>query len=129
MHREAFEELVGKALDSLPEEFAERMDNVAITIADYPSKSQRSESRLGPNTTLLGLYEGVPLTQRGHDYGMVLPDKVTIFQKPIEQACASDDEVVSMVRSVVLHEIAHHFGMSDERLDEIEAEKEDGSDN
>ncbi len=122
MDRESFEDLVTRALDSLPPEFAERLDNVAIVVEDHPSKSQRSHSRLGPDSTLLGLYEGVPLTERGNNYGMVLPDRITIFQKPIESVCRTDDEIVDEVRKVVLHEIAHHFGISDARLDELEGE-------
>ncbi len=120
MDRETFESLVDKALDSLPPEFAERLDNVAIMVDDYPSRQQRSTSHLEPNSTLLGLYEGIPLTERDHGYGMVLPDRITIFQKPIESICRTDEEVVKEVRKVVLHEIAHHFGISDARLDELE---------
>ena len=122
MNRESFESLVDKALDSLPPEFAERLDNVAIMVGDYPSRQQRSTSHLEPNSTLLGLYEGIPLTERDHGYGMVLPDRITIFQKPIESICRTDDEIVEEVRKVVLHEIAHHFGISDARLDELEGE-------
>ena len=124
MNRESFEALVDKALESLPPELAERLDNVAVFVEDYPSKHQRSTSGIGRDATLLGLYEGVPLTERGNDYGMVVPDKITIFQKPIESMCRTDSEVVEMVRSTVLHEIAHHFGISDERLDELEGETE-----
>ncbi|OGO39737.1 MAG: hypothetical protein A2147_05595 [Chloroflexi bacterium RBG_16_57_8] len=124
MKREAFEELVDRALEGLPEEFAEQLDNVAVVVEDRPTRAQLSGSEVEHGHTLLGLYEGVPLTERGHDYGMVLPDKITIFQKPIEAACRTEDEIVEAVRDVVLHEIAHHFGMSDERLDEIEEERE-----
>ena len=123
MNREAFEQLVDQAVSSLPAEFAERLDNVAIFVEDYPSRRRRSRSRLGPDSTLLGLYEGVPLTARGTDYGMVLPDRITIFQKPIESICRNDAEVVKTVRRVVLHEIAHHFGISDARLEELEGEE------
>ena len=122
MKRETFEELVTKAVESLPEEFAERLDNVAITVQDYPTRQQLSRSNVERGMTLLGLYQGVPITERGHNYGMVLPDKITIFQKPIEASCRTEEEIVAMIRSVVLHEIAHHFGISDERLDELEKE-------
>jgi predicted Zn-dependent protease with MMP-like domain len=121
--RETFEELVAKAVESLPEEFAERLDNVAITVQDNPTRQQLSRSNVEQGMTLLGLYQGVPITERGHNYGMVLPDKITIFQKPIEASCKTDAEIVAMIRSVVLHEIAHHFGISDERLDELEEEE------
>jgi predicted Zn-dependent protease with MMP-like domain len=122
MKRAEFENLVARALDELPEEFAEALDNVAIVIEDQPTRAQLSDHHLGEDHTLLGLYEGVPLTERSHQYGFVLPDKITVFQKPIEDVCDTEDEVVEVVRDVVLHEIAHHFGISDERLDEIERE-------
>ena len=113
---------MAEALDGLPEEFAERLDNLAIVIEDMPTRAQLRRSNVPPGHTLLGLYEGVPGTARGHDYGMVLPDKITIFQRPIESTCKSEDELVEAVRDVVLHEIAHHFGISDERLDELQGE-------
>ena len=123
MNRESFEELVEKALESLPPEFAERLDNVAIMVADRPSRRQLSTSHVDSHSTLLGLYEGVPQTQRGTEYGMVLPDRITIFQESIESICKTDSDVVTTVRRVVLHEIAHHFGISDERLQELENEE------
>jgi predicted Zn-dependent protease with MMP-like domain len=125
MDKARFEELVEKALDGLPEEFAESLDNVAIFVEDYPSKEQRLSSPQDEDSVLLGLYEGIPLTERGHDYGMVLPDRITIFRKPIESVCRTDDEIVETVRSTVLHEIAHHFGISDGRLDELEGRERD----
>jgi predicted Zn-dependent protease with MMP-like domain len=118
--KESFERLVAEAVEGLPEEFAERLDNVAIVVEDRPSKAQRSPSRAGEAPTdILGLYEGVPLTERGNDYGMVLPDRITIFQQPIEACCRNDAETVALIRDVVLHEIAHHFGISDARLEEM----------
>lgn len=120
MKREAFEELVAAAVEGLPVEFAEQLDNVAIVVEDLPTRAQLHRSQIEPGNTLLGLYEGVPHTRRGHDYGMVLPDKITIFQRPIEASCRTGEEVVALVREVVIHEIAHHFGISDERLDELE---------
>ncbi len=123
MKMEVFEELVSKAVESLPDEFAERLDNVAITVQDYPTRQQLSRSNPEHGITLLGLYEGVPITERGYNYGMVLPDKITIFQKPIESSCNTEADIVAMIRSVVLHEIAHHFGISDDRLEEIERER------
>jgi predicted Zn-dependent protease with MMP-like domain len=110
MDAEAFEELVNKAIEGLPSEFAERLDNVAIVVEDTPSQAQLRRSNVARGNTLLGLYEGIPHTRRGNDYGMVLPDKITIFRKPIEADCRSDDQIVVLVRKVVLHEIAHHFG-------------------
>jgi predicted Zn-dependent protease with MMP-like domain len=120
LKRESFEGLVARAVEGLPEEFAERLDNVAIVVEDRPSKAQRSPPSAGEAPTdILGLYEGVPLTERGYDYGMVLPDRITIFQQPIEACCRSDAEIVALIREVVLHEIAHHFGISDARLEEM----------
>ncbi len=119
MKREDFEELVMAAVDNLPEEFAAQLDNVAIVVEDVPNRGQVRRAQVEPGNTLLGLYEGVPHTRRGHDYSMVLPDKITIFQRPIEAACVTREDVVALVRKVVIHEIAHHFGISDERLDEL----------
>jgi predicted Zn-dependent protease with MMP-like domain len=113
MKREDFEKLVEEALSLIPEQFQGKINNVAIVIEDRPSKEQSRQSRLGSNQTLLGLYEGIPQTRRGSDYGNVLPDKITIFQKTIEAECATLDEIRHKVRDTIWHEIAHHFG-SDE---------------
>ncbi len=120
MERERFEELVASAVEGLPEEFLERMENIAVVVEDYPTPSQLRKSGVGRDRTLLGLYEGVPLSRRGSGYGMVPPDKVTIFRGPIEAKCHTDSEIAEEVKRVVKHEIAHHFGISDERLDELE---------
>ncbi len=119
MDYERFEDLVTKAIESLPEEFRERMENVDIIIMDKPTPGQARSLRGRPGEILLGLYEGVPLTQRGDHYDIVMPDKISIFQKNIERVCRNDDEIVTEVRKVVIHEIAHHFGISDARLDEL----------
>ena len=123
MNREKFEKLVERAVESLPDEFLTRLQNVYIVVEDYASPAQNR--RLSPrrNQTLLGLYEGVPLTKRGVHYGLVPPDKITLFQKPIESRCRNDDEVIAEIERVVKHEIAHHFGISDERLRQIERGK------
>ena len=119
MDREKFEELVDKAVKSLPEEFLNHLDNVDVLVAEQPTSGQLRKSRLKANQTLLGLYEGVPQTRRGTSYGMVLPDKITIFQKTIEAKCYNDEEIIAEIEHVVKHEIAHHFGISDARLREI----------
>jgi predicted Zn-dependent protease with MMP-like domain len=119
MDREKFEELVDKAVKNIPAEFFDHLDNVEVLAADQPTASQLRKSRLKANQTLLGLYEGVPRTRRGTGYGMVLPDKITIFQKTIEVKCRSDEEIITEIEHVVKHEIAHHFGISDARLREI----------
>ena len=120
MDREIFESLVAKAVSSLPEEFSERLENIDIVVAGQPTSRQLAETGLRRDMTLLGLYEGVPLTIRGRHYGMVVPDKITIFQKPIEAKCRYDSEIVKEIERVVRHEIAHHFGISDARLNQLE---------
>jgi predicted Zn-dependent protease with MMP-like domain len=119
MDREKFEELVGLAVKGLPEEFLNRLDNVDVMVDDKPSSSQLRKAGLKSNKTLLGLYEGVPQTRRTSSYGMVLPDKITIFQNTIEAKCRNDNEVIAEIEKVVKHEIAHHFGISDARLREL----------
>jgi len=106
-----FEDYTQDALDSLPSDLSARMSNVEIVVEDEPPAGQR----------LLGLYQGVPLTQRGSNYGGVLPDKITIYRRPLIRLFGRDpDRLRREVRRVVLHEIAHHFGISDERLIEID---------
>ncbi|MDV2989871.1 MAG: metallopeptidase family protein [Dehalogenimonas sp.] len=118
MNRERFSELVTQALDNLPEAFLELLDNVEITVDDYPDRHQLQGD--DDCMSLLGLYEGVPLTERGAHYNLVLPDKITIFQKPIEAICHTDADIIDQVETTVRHEVAHHFGLSDEELDQIE---------
>lgn len=119
MERERFEALVRRAVENLPEEFLERLDNVDILVEDLPTVAQMRKSRVPRGNILLGLYEGVPRTRRSSGYGMVLPDKITIFQRPIEAKCRNEDEIVAEIERVVRHEIAHHFGIGDERLREL----------
>ncbi len=120
MDREKFEQLVSMTVQALPDEFAHRLENIAIVVQDWPSPDQLHQVGCGHNDSLLGLYEGVPLTKRGHNYGLVPPDHITIFQKPIERSCGqSDAEVGAEIARVVKHEIAHHFGISDARLKEL----------
>lgn len=120
METERFEELVAMTVRSLPEEFLERLDNIDILVAPEPTQAQMRKARVGRGYTLLGLYEGVPRTRRTSGYNFVLPDKITIFQKAIEVRCHSEEEIVAEIERVVKHEIAHHFGISDERLDELD---------
>ena len=106
------------ALDGIPAELRAYLDNVDLVVEDSPPKEQLAGHVIDEETYLLGLYEGVPLTERS-DYGMVLPDKITLFQEAIEAVCSSEEEIVSEVRNTVVHEVAHHFGIDDERLDEL----------
>jgi predicted Zn-dependent protease with MMP-like domain len=110
MGRERFEELVSDALDQVPEELAVLMDNVVVMVEDD-----------GPEDDphLLGLYDGTPLTERDSTYAMVVPDRITIFRNPTLEMCESDQEVVDEVRITVVHEIAHHFGIEDDRLHDL----------
>ena len=106
---ERFEELVADALDAIPEAFGRQMDNVWVTVEDVPEIAG-----------LLGLYQGVPLTERDSGYaGMVMPDRITLYRIPICAHCRTEAQVVDMVRTTVIHEVAHHFGISDDRLDEL----------
>jgi len=119
MDREKFQELVDKAVQNLPAKIFDHLDNVEVVVDDRPSPNQLRKYGLKPNQILLGLYEGVQQTRRSSNYGMVLPDKITIFQQTIEAVCRSDEEVIAEVEKVVKHEIAHHFGISDARLREM----------
>ena len=119
MDSRRFEELVARAVESLPDELRERMENIDVVVADRPSPQQLSRLSRSRGETLLGLYEGVPLTRRSGHYGLVPPDKITIFQRPIEAMCRTDARIIAEVRRVVLHEIAHHFGISDDRLQQL----------
>jgi predicted Zn-dependent protease with MMP-like domain len=119
METERFEQLVATAIESLPEALLERLENVDIVVADKPTPEQRRHEDIARGELLLGLYEGVPLTQRTYGYTGVVPDKITIFQKPIESVCKNDNQIVEEVQRVVRHEIAHHFGIDDDRLEEL----------
>ena len=123
MDRNRFTWLVARAVEDLPEEFLSSLENVDVVVEDYPTQSQLGRVGLKSNYSLLGLYEGVPQTRRGRHYGLVPPDKITIFQKPIEAMCRDDDKITAEIQRVVKHEIAHHFGISDARLSQIEKGK------
>ena len=102
-------------MDELPVAFLHRRENVDVVVEDWASREQLVGSGPGEGETLLGLYEGIPMPDR-YDYNLVLPDKITLFQSAIESICATDEEVVAEVRATVVHEIAHHFGITDEDL-------------
>lgn len=113
-----FEQLVVDVLDSLPESLLQMLDNVDVVIEPRPSKAQMR--RMGiTHGSLFGLYEGIPLTERDGSYSIVAPDKITIFQRVIEGACSTEQEVADQVRTTVIHEVAHHFGIDEEKLDEL----------
>jgi len=115
MDEERFRELVGEAIDSIPSEFGEKLNNVAVIVEDSPTPQQLRKLRLPPWALLFGLYEGIPQTKRGSYFG-VLPDKITIFKNSIERVARSEEEIRAQVRATVIHEIGHHFGLSDKDL-------------
>jgi predicted Zn-dependent protease with MMP-like domain len=114
--RARFEDLVADALDEVPPELAAEMENVAVVVEDWPTRAQKD----GRRGTLLGLYQGIPLTRRGPmSYGGVLPDKITIFRGPLCARARTEAELAAQVRVTVLHEVGHYFGMDDARLHEL----------
>jgi predicted Zn-dependent protease with MMP-like domain len=116
MTRDRFEQLVAEALDSLPDEFVGWLDNVAIVVGQWPTPQQLVQAGLGPGDLLLGLYVGVPKTSRGFTYGETIPDKIIIFQGPIETVARTPAQIRAQVQRTVLHEIGHHFGMDEDQL-------------
>lgn len=123
MERQEFEALVFRAIESLPAEFKNKLENVDVLVEDWPNPGQMRKFGLRYRSQLLGLYEGVPQTRRDSGYNLVLPDKITVFQKPIELKCRSDKEIEAEIGRVVQHEIAHHFGIGDATLYKIERQK------
>lgn len=114
--RERFEELVADALDSIPSALGDKMDNVVVVVEDVASTSQQD----GHDDTLLGFYEGVDLTRRGPmSYDLALPDRISIFQRPLELMAQDEADLAQQVRVTVLHEVGHHFGLSDRQLREL----------
>lgn len=119
MTREQFEEIAQHAFDSLPDTFKHRVENVQIVVEDYPSADALERAHASRHT-LLGLYQGVPLPHRGTSYGMypVGPDKISLYQKNIEQSCSSDQEVERRIVEVLFHELGHYFGMNEKEVRE-----------
>ncbi len=120
MTREEFLALTDEALASIPERFRDAMRNIAIVVEDEPTVEQLASVGIEPPDTLLGLYEGTPLTERQWGDGNRLPDKVTLFQLPIEDASEDEDDVVVAIGETLIHEIGHYFGLSEEEIEEIE---------
>lgn len=111
-----FEEIINQSLDELPEQYIKRLNNVAIITADQPSQEQRRRLHLHNGQTLYGLYEGIPMTQRGSNYNLVLPDKITIFKLPIEASAHNHAQLKRQVKHTLWHEIAHFFGLDHDRI-------------
>ena len=116
-----FEELVAEALQRIPRRFREAMQNVALVVEDEPTPAVLAEAGITPPDTLYGLYEGTPLTERDWGHVVDLPDRVTIFRNPIVEDADHEDDVVRAIGETVIHEFGHHFGLSEEEIDEVEA--------
>jgi predicted Zn-dependent protease with MMP-like domain len=120
MTRDAFLRLVDDAMATIPSRFRDALTNIAIVVEDEPSILQLAEVDVEPPDTLLGLYEGTPLTERAWAHGNALPDKITLFQLPIEDASDDEDDMVVAIGETLIHEVGHYFGLSEEEIEEIE---------
>ena len=119
---EEFEKLMSEALDALPEKYVAGLNNVLITYEEEPSSQQREELKLHCHETLFGLYQGVPRTQRGSGYNMVLPDKITLFKLPILRASRTMTDLKKQIHNTLWHEIAHHYGLDHDRIHALQQE-------
>lgn len=119
-----FDALITRAMDALPQEYITGLDNVAIVQADEPTEEQKIKMKLREGVILLGLYEGIPLTQRGNSYSFVLPDKITLFKHSILRVVRSDDELFEQIKRTLWHEIAHYYGLNHARMHELQTRKE-----
>jgi len=120
--RKEFEKNVVSALKRIPKSLQKKMENIDVVVEDRASQDLLSEMGLQSPFELLGLYQGVPIDRRGFHYGNVLPDKITLFQIPIESICKTREEVEEKVKEVVIHEVGHYFGLNDKKLRELENE-------
>ena len=120
MTREQFTVLVEEALREIPRRFREAMKNVAVIVEDEPSPDLLDELEMGPDDMLFGLYQGTPLTEREATYGNALPDRISIYQLPIEEACDDEEDIRQCVAETVIHEFGHYFGLSEEEIEAIE---------
>jgi len=120
MTRRQFEALVERALKRLPKKFKDKLANIAVVVEGWADDETLAEVGIEPPDTLYGLYRGVDFTHRDSNYGNVLPDTVTIYQGPIEEDCADEEEMAELVRDTVIHEVGHYFGLDDETMERIE---------
>ncbi len=120
-NQDQFDELVLSAIEDLPEIFLDCLENVAIVVEEWPDRATLQSVGVRQRSNLLGLYQGIPQTDRTHGYNLVMPDKISIYRRPILMRCRTELEVRELVQRVVRHEIAHHFGIDDDRLVEIGA--------
>lgn len=118
---EQFDALITRAMDELPQDYIKGLENVAIVMADEPTDEQKTKMKLRENTILLGLYEGIPLTQRGSaGYTFVLPDKITLFKHSILRVVRNEDELFEQIKRTLWHEIAHYYGLSHAHMDKLQ---------
>lgn len=117
---EQFDTLITRAMDELPQDYIRGLENVAIVMADEPTEEQKMKMKLRENTILLGLYEGIPLTQRGGNYSFVLPDKITLFKYSILRVVRSEDELYEQIKRTLWHEIAHYYGLNHAQMDKLQ---------
>ncbi len=120
MRREQFEKLVAEALGSIPRRFRDAMSNIAIVVEGEPEPALLDEMEVEPGGTLLGLYQGTPLTERRWDYGNTLPDRIRLFQGPLERESEDEDDLVVAIGETLIHEIGHYFGLSEDEIEAIE---------
>jgi predicted Zn-dependent protease with MMP-like domain len=120
MTRADFERLVAEAVELIPRRFRREMQNLALVVEDEPSAELLEEMEIEPPDSLYGLYQGVPLPERSWGYGNHLPDRITIFKRPIEDDCDNEDDMRVMIGETLIHEVGHYFGMSEEQIEEIE---------
>ena len=119
MRRREFERLVARALESLPDVFKERLEDVVVIIEDWPAQELLDDLGMPEDETLMGYYEGTPLTDFGRDYSMRLPDRIYVFKGPIEEACDTPAEVEEEILKTVMHEVGHFFGLSEEEVEHL----------
>jgi predicted Zn-dependent protease with MMP-like domain len=120
MNRAAFERLVAEAVTLIPRRFRREMKNLALVVEEEPSPELLAEMEIEPPDSLYGLYQGTPLTERTWGWGNALPDRITIYQRPIEEDCEDEEEMRAVIGETLIHEVGHYFGLSEEEIEEIE---------
>ncbi len=120
MTRDAFEQLVTEAVALIPRRFRRELKNLALVVEDAPSPELLREMEVDPPDSLFGLYQGTPLPERGWSFGNSLPDRITLFQRPIEEDCEDEDDVRAVIGETLIHEVGHYFGLSEEEIQDIE---------
>jgi predicted Zn-dependent protease with MMP-like domain len=120
MTRDAFRRLVTEAITLIPKRFRREMKNLALVVEDEPDAALLDEMEIEPPDSLYGLYQGTPLPERTWDYGNSLPDRITLYQRPIEEDCEDEDEIRAVIGETLIHEVGHYFGLSEEEIEEIE---------